>query len=145
MGVGAIGDLVSGDVALCLQPVIGAYDLRGIRGGGEDLGDERVRVEGDGGGKLLKLLGGKGLRRGLGLVNLRRIGLGQIGGGLVNRRLVVLLIGRGILLWCVRLLRVLRLLVGVGVGLVLRLRVSRLRVLGLGVLIVLSGQRQRGE
>ena len=84
LGVGADGEVEGVGGELGAAPAVGVGDLRGVGGGGEDLGDEGVGIEGDGSDELLELLGGEALR-----------------GGLV--------IGWGIGLWVSRLLGVLRL------------------------------------
>jgi len=141
LGVGRSGDLLGRDVALGLEPVIGGDYLRGVGGGGEDLGEEVVGVEGDGGYELLKLLGVEGLSLRL---TLRLAGIRA--GALIGAGLGIRLIGAGLIGYGIGFGRV-----GCGgVGLaglgVLILRIGlrlwiglRLRVLGLGIPLLAVG------
>ena len=101
--VGLGGDGVGRSVAHGLAPAISLGDLRGVCRGGENLSEQRVRIECDGGNELLDLILG---HRGLGLlgVGLRVLLLIRIGLLLLVLRSVLLLLIRIRLL----LLRVLR-------------------------------------
>lgn len=125
MGVGGSCDLVGRDATHGLKPVVGGDDLRGVGGGGKDLGDERVRIKSNGGCELFELLGGEALVRLLIEVG-GLCGTGLVGiGGLV--RVVLIALRRRGLLWV--------LLLGIGL-LAVRLAWIRgllLRVGGVGL------------
>ena len=129
-----------------LTPAVGFSDLGRVGRGGENLGDERVGVEGDGGDELLDLIGREGLLR------LLRIAWGVL---LIGRRLLLVGIGlRVLLLGLLRDLRVRLLLVRIRlvIGLRLRIAVRRLLLIGRrrghllrGEIHLRSGEEEQGE
>jgi hypothetical protein len=57
-----LGELLSRKLGMLLHPPVCFHNLFGIRGGCEDLGNQRIRIQGDGRHELLQLLGGLGRR-----------------------------------------------------------------------------------